>query len=178
MTKVRGFALLEGKKIGDIRKIKIKGLKYSFFDNLSKDKKKISCLGLFVYGNVQKSTKSTELINKVRTSFNLSKLEFGKIAKGYYKPIKKIYCDVSVQREDNVMELLKGKENNLSGNYIGIRAGAPYKIVNIKSIAKIIGNEIKARNIYLRGVELGNNKKPRICLEFITGLNAKKALSK
>lgn len=187
MQKVRGFIFLEGKNAEDIRKsfngFRMDSLNYVLFDNFKKNDKLVEGSGIFIYGEIDSKYSSEDIINLLRKHEDLQEAEFEKKQLGevkHYKPL--LQYDVSVENEDFMREIKKG---NTIGNYIGLRIKPPFNIVEIQDITKHMNILTKAKDIYVRCVEVDEDyanatgqRKPKACIELIIEMAFEDAMKK
>lgn len=163
MEKVRGFVYFEDKSLEEVkeafRDFNIPGMRYKFFNELIRLKKKIDMPGIFIDGEVDGGGREDypkEIVYMLRKKAGLKEGE--------------INCDVSssVGNEDYIIHIKKGE---LNGKYIGIRILPPYPdISKLEKSALNLGNIIKAQDILLRGVEKVLYKDEKIakrCIDLI-----------
>lgn len=183
MQEIRGFVFFEGKNQEEIRGgfngFKLDSLKYSLFGNFLRNGSYSKDSGIFIYGEVDEKYTSAGIIKILRGHMGLEEPEFReKNIKGriHYTPVS-IECDVSIAKEDNVMNWIKSNNGKIKGNYFGIRIKPPLSLPEVEERAKNLGVSIGAKYIYLRSVEIDEKieELPKLCVELVTEMPYEKA---
>lgn len=164
MEKVRGFVYFEERNIDGVREdfkgFEIPGLRYAFFNGLTRLKEKIEMPGVFIDGEVE-----LEEENDCSKAF----VEILRNRVGLIGDCKN--CDISsaAAGEDYMIHIKKG--DLLGGKYIGVRILPPYpETGEIERIASSLRNVLRADDILVRGVEKMLYKDDKIdkrCIDLI-----------
>jgi len=188
MQEIRGFVFFEGKNQEEIRRgfngFKLDSLKYSLFDSFPRNGSYSEDSGIFIYGEVDEKYTSADITNILRRHIGMeeSRFEEKKLINGktHYTPVSGI-CDVSIAREDNIMNQIKANNGKrIEGNYFGIRIKPPLSLPEVEEKAKNLGMSIGAKDVYLRGVEIDEEVKelPKVCIEMVTNMLYDKAMKR
>jgi len=152
---IRGLIYFENKTVDELKNsfstFKLDNTKYSYFNNLSRYGKSISAPGIFLTGEVIDTYLSKDIVGLFRKHMDLDSDLKG--------------CDISIECEDTLKQIIKG---NHAKNYIGIRIESPYDIEKIYEVAREIGEMTYSVDVFVRTVELDDNKKPIICIDLFT----------
>ncbi|MCK4928068.1 MAG: hypothetical protein KAS11_06335 [Candidatus Aenigmarchaeota archaeon] len=158
MQQIHGLLYFEGKTLEEVKSIFDKfifdNIKYAYFDSLTRYDNKISAPGIFLTGEVKDTYSSKKIIEIFREQMDL-----GTELKG---------CDISIASEDTLKPL---KNENLKGNYTGIRIKPPYDLEKIYNLASRIGTLTDAEDIFIRTVEPDEEGRPLVCIDLITKQN-------